>query len=174
MAENWSLQKRQQFSKLSPMAVVVIATSSPVAATVFCRDGETVRYAINNGLLAVRVTTSGMWRDGLSAAWNRNPFVETRVQFRVWTAGELLANRLEKRVLDHFRLMSEGSAMPPLHAGFVGIGPESDMAILEMEVHDLAKRQGIATFDDDGLSLFLDRRVRQHAHAVGADRHAYR
>src|SRR5262245_54891314 len=90
----WSKDKRDLFDRLAPHALCIVATDGPVSAVAYGRGGPERRYGDNRGCWPVRVALSGQWRDRVTESWNRNPFVWTGVQVRVWTPSAHDAGKL--------------------------------------------------------------------------------
>jgi len=174
--ERWPKAKLAAFAKLDPHALCLIATDGPVSLV--AEDGllgTRTKFGGNRGVWPWRISLSASWKDTLTAAWNKSPFVWCGVQIRVWLASDAHARQLSVAVAERMAQMAPsaypgwrelmepmaGEYDPPqgvsLLNGFTDLGADLDVPMLEMEIHNMARRMGLTVWDDDGLSRHLDR-----------------
>jgi hypothetical protein len=159
----WSAEKRLAFSTLRPAALCLVATDGPVSVTLWHRDGgEARRIGHNRGVWPAKIARTGAWKDTVTTTYDRNPFFWVGTQCRWWCATDKARDALAAGVVDLLTARAEEfGASDALLNGFVDLGAEIDLAILEMEVFAIAERLRLQAWDDDGLSVFLDRVVRR-------------
>lgn len=155
--ERWDRTKKLAFATLEPAALVLVATDGPVSVTLWGAGGVVAQLGHNRGVWPAKVARTAAWKDTVTAAYDKNPFFFLGAQFRVWTPSVAHRDRLAASVLDLIAARSEADGgLATLRAEFADLGPELDLALFELEVHDIAKRLGIASWNDDGLSRWLD------------------
>lgn len=158
----WSQDKKHAFKVMAPAAMCIVATEGPVSVTTYDALGQVKkRFGHNRGCWPMRVATTSSWGDHISEAYDKNPFVETRVQIRIWCKNEKDRDSLALKVAEMLGVMAEEAMGAQLRKSFHDVGPEIDLTMLEMQIHALAERIGIVVWDDDGLSAHLDRLVRR-------------
>ena len=158
--ERWSQHKRLAFKAMAPHALCVVATEGPVSAVTYnAAGGVGRRFGHNRGCWPMRLAASRAWEDTVTNTYNKNPFVRTGVQIRVWTKSEAHVKRLILPISDLLGAMAEEALGSDLINGFVDVGPDLQMELLELEIHDVAKRARIVVWDDEGLSAYLDKCV---------------
>jgi len=155
--DRWSQHKKLAFKTLGPHALCVVATEGPVSVVTYnAAGGVDRRFGHNRGCWPIRLAASRAWEDTVTNTYNKNPFVRTGVQIRVWTKSEAHVKRLMLPVSDLLGAMAEEALGSDLINGFVDVGPDLQMELLELEIHDVARRAKIAVWDDGGLSEYLD------------------
>lgn len=170
--ERWSPEKKLAFRSLKPAALCIVATEGPVSVTTYAPGGGgavKARFGHNRGCWPMRTATTASWDDRITESYDKNPFVWTGVQIRVWATSEAKRDKLVEPVTEVLAIMAEEALGAQLRKGWRDVGPEIDMAMLEMQIHAVADRLGFAVRDDDGLSAYLDQVVEMSARkAVGA------
>lgn len=153
----WPEHRRFAFAALEPAALSLVATDGPVSVTLYDGRGVVQRLGHNRGIWPARILKTQAWRDTASTTWDRNPFFYLGTQFRVWCTSEDERDRLAASVVDLIaRRAEEDGGDADLMHGFQDLGPDLDLELFELEVHDAAKALGIASFDDAGLVAWLD------------------
>jgi hypothetical protein len=80
----------------------------------------------------------------------------------VWCLTEQARDRLADEALQFMAARSErDGGLHPMRKEFADLGADLDLAIFEMEIHAIAERLQLKTFDDAALSHFLDGVVRR-------------
>jgi hypothetical protein len=157
LRERWSQVKRLAFREMGPAALCIVATDGPVSVVTYDAAGNVkARFGHNRGCWPARVAVTGQWEDRIGPAYDRNPFVATGVQIRVWAETARQRDRLVLPAAELLGAMAEEALGAELRAGFVDLGPEVRFELLEMELHAMAERLGVIVWDDEGLSRFLD------------------
>jgi len=158
----WSREKKHAFREMSPAALCIVATDGPCSVVTYDESGAVkARFGHNRGCWPMRVATTSSWADTITDAYNKNPFQWTGVQIRVWCGDARRRDRLAEAVTGLLAEMSEEAMGAGLMNGFVDVGVEVDLDLLEMRIHDIAERLGFGVWDDDGLSRWLDDIVRR-------------
>ena len=85
-----------------------------------------------------------------------SPFFFMGVQIRVWVASTKAEQHLALAVGDLLQQMATDAAGATLENGYTDIGPDTQLEMLEMQLHAIAERAGFRSWDDDGLSRHLD------------------
>ncbi len=160
----WSREKKHAFREMGPAALCIVATDGPVSVVTYDTGGRVIgRFGHNRGCWPARIAATAAWEDNISGAYDKNPFVRTGVQIRVWCGDERRRDRLAEAVTGLLAEMSEEAMGQVLRSGFIDMGPEVDMSLLEMRIHDIAERLGFGVWDDEGLSAWLDEIVKREA-----------
>ena len=142
MSPRWSPRKRDTFIRLAPAAVCIAGTEGPVPRT----------FGDNRGAWPIRVGITERWEDTSTPGLNSgSPLWWQGVLFRVWTPSREHAKQLGAAVLE---LVAE--RVEQLRGAWVDLGPETDLALFEVEVYALAERLKIPARDDDALNKWLD------------------
>jgi hypothetical protein len=158
----WSPEKKLAFRSLDPAALCLVATDGPVSVTIFDRAGGVVtRLGHNQGVWPAKIARTGAWKDTVTATYDRNPFFWIGTQCRWWCATSEQRDKLATHVLELLSARAAEGCAEPLLNGFVDLGADVDLSILEMEVAAMAERLRFQLWDDEGLSMFLDRIVRR-------------
>lgn len=157
----WSREKKLAFATLKPAALCIIATDGPVSVKVWDGAGGVVRtYGGNsNGVWPARIARSAAWSDKINDGY-RNPFFYLGTQIRLWAGDVASRDRLAEACAEMIAIRAEEfGTLGKLEEEFADLGAELDMALFEMDIVGVAERLGIATWDDYGLSGYLDRVV---------------
>lgn len=167
----WSKAKRDAFAALAPHSLGIVATEGPVSIEVRREDGSIARYGHNRGVWPARIVSSASWKDTMTPTWNKSPFVWTGLVIRAWVPSYEHQVKLALSVSERMSQIAE-AAGPVGHVergivaedielrnGFTNLGAEIDLAQFEIEIHAIADRLHIPIWDDEGLSLHLDRLV---------------
>lgn len=159
--DRWSREKKMAFDSFEPSALCLVASDGPVSVTLWGPGGEVQRLGHNRGIWPARIVKTGSWKDTATATWDKNPFFHLGTQFRLWCPTVKERDTLAEKALG---LMEEraaefGGPFEPRH-GFLDLGPELDLEFFKLELGGIAERLSIPCWDDEGLSLFLDRLVR--------------
>jgi len=145
--DRWSERKWGAFRRLAPAAVYVAGTEGPVPRS----------FGDNRGAWPIRIGVTESWKDTITPQLERGaPLWWQGVLFRVWTPSEVHAKRLALEVPEFIAARVE-----QLRGAWLDLGVETDLELFEVEVHHLAQRLKIRTWDDDALSRALDERVRR-------------
>lgn len=162
--ERWSPAKKLALREMAPAALCIVATDGPVSVVTYDAGGRvTGRFGHNRGCWPMRVATTAAWADNISDAYDRNPFVWTGVQIRAWAGNVRKRDRVAEGVVDLLGQMSEEAMGVRLRKGFLDVGPDVQIDMLEVEIHAIAERLGIGLWDDGGLSAWLDQIVAREA-----------
>lgn len=159
LARRWPLDKRMRFRDLAPAALALVASDGPVSVTLFAPDGRVSRrIGHNRAVWPARFVATSNWSDTVTPQWDRNPLVPMRMQFRIWCADPDARDRLAEAAVEMLAARAESDGgCEALRRDYVDLGPDLDLAMLEMELHALAERLLIApVWDDEGLSRFLE------------------
>ncbi len=174
----WSETKRLAFSTLSPAALVIVGTEGPVSADVWGPGGtrgEVERIGSNRPVWPARVATTGSWADTVTTTYNRSPLFWCGTLLRFWFPAKRFRDAAVTAVGDLLaRRAADEDSSARLLNGFVNMGPDTDLALLEMEIAAAVEPLGApAMWDDSGLSRFLDRTV-ERAVAMQAQGRGFR
>jgi len=167
-ALRWTRDMKTAFDVLGPAALVLVATDGPLSVDLLGAGGSVIRrIGHNRGVWPAKIARTKSWRDTVTAAYDKGPFCFVGAQFRVWCLDEVRRNRLADAVVDMIAARCEADGgVSELHNGFQDLGPSLDLAVFEVEIHDMAARMGISVLGDDDLVMFLAR----VASRVAADR----
>ncbi len=177
--KKWSEAKRLAFKIMAPGAVALVATNGPVSVVLYDRAGYPAkRYGHNRGIWPAKIARTAAWKETVTATYDKDPFLDLGLRFRVWAATIAARDQLAEAVVELIERRAEADGgLDELRNGFYDLGPDLDLAMFEMEIHDLAKRLGITAWDDDGLEAhleFIEGRARtialQHARPLPLDR----
>ena len=184
--ERWSKEKAHAFDLMAPSALYILATEGLISATEWNLDGSPRKvFGGNRRCWPARIGVTTSRRDTITPLYNKGPCFEVAVQGTVWLPGASEAgsdaSQLALRVIDWLALQEEEAGTPKLYAGFHDLvaafnldefaeaeGERHPIRRLELEVRLLARRFGLVAWDEDGLSLFLDRALKA-AHIKGID-----
>lgn len=160
----WPADVRAEFKRMSPHALCVVATDGPLSMTLYdALGGVRRRLGHNRGFWPVRLATTGQWKDAVTTTYNRFPCVFLGTQIRVWCRTDAHEMRLAHAVAEAIGVLAEHALGVDLDKGFSDVGPEFSLKMFEMEVHALAERLGLETWDDDGLKRELEWRARMQS-----------
>ncbi|MGH6815519.1 MAG: hypothetical protein ACREC6_07435 [Hyphomicrobiaceae bacterium] len=138
----WPSEKIAAFRRLAPAAVYIAGTEGPVPR----------RFGDNRGAWPIRIGVTASWKDIITPQLEHSaPLWWQGVLFRVWTPDEVHAKRLALEIPEFVAARVE-----QLRGAWLDLGVETDLALFEVEVHHLAERLKIKTWDDDALSRTLD------------------
>lgn len=149
LRDRWPADLKRAFDHFAPAAVYVAGPREIIP-----------RYMGDNmGGRPIRIGRTGSFKDTISSSLNSaSPYWWQGVLFRVWLRHEvdavILADHLPGLVAER-----GGKARP----GWLDLGVEADIDILELEAHDLARRLKMQAWDDDGLIDELNRIRRRDA-----------
>lgn len=176
--ERWSLQKRYVLEHvLAPPGIYIVTTEAPLIATVLNRDGAQQRFGGNRGCWPVRIGSLGnvrkrgrgkepkpKWRDTITPLFDRNPFVETGLERRLWLPGEVSADPVVAAVKVRLALEAERDGIPQqlLH-GFLDLGPDFSLDGLCESIVEVAHGLGMVAWSDEVLGQRLDRALLEAA-----------
>lgn len=156
------------FAALRPQALIVIATEGPISVTHW-RGGEIHRQiGGNRGLWPVRLVRTASHRMTVVDAWNRTPTMKIGPKVRLWLLSEHALREAGTAIGTHLGRLADQVDGPDLEHGYADLGADLDFAMLEMELHDAARRAGHASLDDDALLALLDR-IATEGRAKGCD-----
>lgn len=156
------------FAALGPHALILIATEAPVSVTLW-HGGEMHRQlGGNRPVWPVRLVRTASHRMTVVESWNRTPLVAIVPRLRLWLLSEIALREAGTAIAAHLGRLADLVDGPDLDHGYADLGPDIDFALLEMELHDAARRAGHAAFDDDGLLALLDR-IARDGRARGCD-----
>ena len=165
----WRQAKRLAFRELAPAALCLVATDGPVSVVTYDVCGNvTARFGHNRGCWPARLARTGAWEDRISEAYDKNPFVRTGVQIRLWAATPAQRDKLVLPATDMLGALAEEALGAQLMNGFVDLGPDLQMEMLEIEMRSIADRARVAVWDDDELSAYLDQCVVEAERMRGA------
>jgi hypothetical protein len=100
------------------------------------------------------------WKDNVTPAYSKNPFVFVGVQFRLWCPSTAHRDRLAASTVDLIAKRAEADGgFDELLNGFQDLGPDLDLRIFELEIRDIAERLGFDARTDEELEAWLDRCV---------------
>jgi hypothetical protein len=155
--EQWSYAKKRAFREMGPAALCIVATDGPVSVVTYDERGNVAaRFGHNRGCWPALLARTASWADTITKNYNKSPFFWIGVQIRVWASSVEKRDRLAEAVTDLLAHMSEEAMGATLLNGYRDIGPEIDLALLEMEIQGIAERLKIGAWDDAGLSAKLD------------------
>jgi hypothetical protein len=174
-AIRWTQRRRDIFNFLEPVNISLVATDGPVSVMVDDRRrGPVSRLGHNRGVWPARVVKGAARRDTATTTWNKFPGIFLGTQARLWTLREADRDRLALSIVDLIAARAErDGGLARLDKGFEDLGPELDLELFELEMHDAAGRLGIVAWDDDGLVRWFDS-IGRRFDAIKADRPDYR
>lgn len=155
----WTLRRRDIFNFIGPVSISLVATDGPYTYTEFDPRGGSVRRRIghNRAVWPMRLVKGAVARDAATTTWNRHPSSRVATQVRMWCLREADRDRLMARHVDLLDVLAErDGGLEQFDHDFVDVGPEADLAFLEMEMHGAARDLGIAAWDDAGLLAWFD------------------
>lgn len=176
--ERWGHLKKMAFAALKPAALSLVAPDGPVTVGLWDGAGEVRWIGHNRGVWPAKLAKSGPnFKDTVSCVYDKGPFCFIGTQFRVWCVTAAARDRLAESVADLIRARAEeAGGLEALRHDFQDLGPDLNLSLFEVEVHGIAERLGIPAWDDDGLSIYLDRVVerageiaKKHGARVTAD-----
>lgn len=166
--ERWAPDVKRAFDRMAPHALVVVGTPGPVSATIFNAAGEEVqRLGGNRGVWPMRLALSSAWKDTVTMTYNRSPFCAIGTLIRCWCETDAHARQLAGKVLALLESYREHAWGETLQNGWIDVGPEIQVPMLEMEIHAQAQALGFSAWDDAGLVEELERRARSRAKVGG-------
>jgi len=154
----WTRERRAIFDVLGPVSLSLVATDGPVSVTTWDQwGGVKKRYGHNRGVWPARIDKGATRTDVATTKWDRNPFFFVGTQARLWFLTEGERDRSADSIVDLIALRSQrDGAGDELDKGFRDLGADLDLAMFEMELHDVAKRVGAVTWDDEALLRWFD------------------
>jgi hypothetical protein len=160
--EKWPLEKRFAFKTMAPAALVLVATDGPVSVTLWGASGEKTMIGHNRAVWPAKWSKTSAWPDTVTQNHDKSPLIPVATKFRVWCLTEQARDRLADEALQFMAARSErDGGLHPMRKEFADLGADLDLAIFEMEIHAIAERLQLKTFDDAALSHFLDGVVRR-------------
>lgn len=156
--EGWGVTKKLAFKAMAPAGLSLVATDGPCSMTLWNPDGSVARrIGHNRGVWPARIARTNATRDTATATYDKGPLLPVETKFRVWCGSTEMRNLLAASVVDLMaKRQEDDGGIEPLTAEWYDLGPDLDLSMFELEVHDIGKRLRIPTFDDYGLSAFLD------------------
>lgn len=154
----WTLTRRMVFKVMEPVALSLVATDGPVTVKLENPDGTVKRHiGHNRSVWGVRMVNSAVWRDTPTTAWDRNPYMRVRTQFRLWLRTSQERDRLLDDILEYLGRCAEADGgMDQLEHGFFDMGPSLSLDRLEKTLHEIAQGIGVPTWTDEGLVEWFD------------------
>lgn len=156
----WPDHIRREFERMGPQALVVVGTEGPVSLTLWTENGEEARrIGGNKGCWPLKLATTASWKDTVTTTYNRSPFFWIGSLVRVWCESDRHERLLAAQVMELLSAYKEQAFGETLVAGYIDVGPNLGLEILEMEIHAIAERLGFSVWDDDGLEHEIERRA---------------
>jgi hypothetical protein len=169
----WTTFKRKLFDMLAPEGLYIVQSAKPISAVIHTDDGVGVerRYGGNRGCRPVRVGTMWSLRDNISATFDKNPFVRTGVERRIWLprATKAAAHKLAGEANHILAEAAATAGFGELLHSFIDAGPKFDAGKFEAVILQAATGMSIwPAWSHDDLSAFLDQ-VIEFARVKGID-----
>lgn len=167
----WTLTRRVMMKALQPVALCLVATNGPVSVEEFNLDGTTKRrFGHNRGVWPVRLVNGGTWRDTATTIWDRNPMMKISMKLRIWVHLDEERDRLREYVTDYLAKCAEADgSLEPFDHDFLDMGADLNLGSLEKTLHDIAKRNRILAWNDEGFVACLDQ-IYQEVRTAEAER----
>lgn len=160
---------RDVIKAIAPAALVIVGPKGPCYGAQ--KSGEPRR---NHAEWPVRLARTTSVKDTVTTTYNRDPWVEIGTLVRVWCLSVEHRDRLMHATADMIQVRAEqegGNAC--LMPEWIDLGPDLDLGLLELEIADIARRQGSVAWSDEGLMEFAHRVLAraQRMAAAGRGRH---
>lgn len=167
----WTRARRDIWNFLRPVSISLVASDGPYTVTMRDHAGNVISQLGHNRLVwPARIVKGTTRHDAATTTWNRAPGVPMGTQARLWCLRGQDRDRLALALVDRLALRAErDGGLADLPAEFYDLGPEADLAFLEMEFHGEAQSLGIRTWDDWGLVRWFDS-IDQRVRALIAER----
>jgi hypothetical protein len=157
--ERWTAEKRQAFKLFAPRALYIAApdvmlwlTTQPVGG------GEVKAYGGNRGFRPVKISSMKSWRDTVSRLHDVIPYVRYGKPRRLWFHRNAELDQVGRAAAELIESGAEDGAYEvKVGPGLLNLGPDIDFDQLIRDLHEVARRQHVLCWDDQGLSLFIDR-----------------
>lgn len=160
--ERWSPEMRHAYDMLGPHAVYWAGTDGPVSLTIHDRDmGVKRRIGHNRGCWPVKIGTTRAWRDTVTPLLDKDPWVDFRVQGRVFLPRHDHAHKLAAQMTDVLAKAAERAGFEQLKHGYTDAGPNFKPEAFDKHVLDAARALGLLAWTEDGLSAFLAKAIAQ-------------
>lgn len=155
----WTAARRFVFNTLEPAALSLVASDGPISVTLWdAGGGVRRRYGHNRGIWPARLETGAAWSDHATRKWDRNPFFFLGTQARMWFRSARARDAVAASIVDLIAARAEADGgLERLEHGFQDLGADLDLEFFELEMHDVAKRLGVPSWDDNGLVAWIDR-----------------
>lgn len=156
MTERWRSEKKAAFELAGFQAVYAVMPEGPVAVRIYGPDNLVKVIGDNMPSWPIKTGLTGAWEDTISKR-HSNPWTELKVRSRLWTTCMSDAMTLLSWATTFLRKATEQAGFSELRDGFLDGGPNFNPMKFERDMALIARRLKILSFDDFGLSLFLDR-----------------
>lgn len=144
----WPAEMKQAFKDMEPAAVYVAGADGP----------EPRRWGDNMGAWPVLLGITKRWDDTITPNMDRfSPMRWRGVLFRVWTLSPEHAKRLLRLMDGLIR-----DRVEQLRGSWLDFGPDFDRATFAGEVATMAKRAGIAAWDDEDFYREIRRMAKKN------------
>lgn len=157
----WTQRRRDIFNFLRPVWISLVATDGPISLTMWDPGGG-IRHRIghNRAIWPARVVNGSAARDAATTTWDKFPLAFLGTQTRLWTLREADRDKLSLAIVDLIVARAEEAeregGQGALKKGFHDLGPDLDLGLFEVEMHDIGARLGILTWDDESLVRWFD------------------
>jgi hypothetical protein len=157
--ELWTAEKRQAFKLLAPSALFVAAPDVIMwLRTQAVGGGEVTDFGGNRGFRPVRIGSMRSWRDTVTRLHDVIPHVRYGKPRRLWFRREDDRAKVARAAVELVeRAADEGAYEVKLGHGLLNLGPDVDVDQLIRDLHQVARRLEVLAWDNEALSLFLDR-----------------
>lgn len=157
---------RDVIRALGPVALVVVGPKGPCYGAQ--RSSEPRR---NHAEWPVRLARTASFKDTVTTTYNKDPWLEIGVLLRVWCLSAEHRDRLIHATADMIQVRAEqegGNAA--LMPEWIDLGPDLDLGLLELEISDIARRQGSVAWSDEALVEFASRVLERAQRMAAAGR----